>query len=51
VVKERRALTIGARKAAVRIVMPDLTLMPGGGRDVPVQQPDGICDNGARRGG
>ncbi len=33
------ALTIGARKAAVKIIMPDLTLMPGRqGEDVPVQQ-------------
>lgn len=40
VVKGRwEALTIGARKAAVQIIMPDLALMPGRrGQDVPVQQ-------------
>ncbi|HUY46506.1 MAG TPA: recombinase family protein [Streptosporangiaceae bacterium] len=33
------ALTIGARKAAVRIILPKLTLMPGRrGEDVPVQE-------------
>ena len=33
------ALKIGTRKAAVKIIMPDLTLMPGRrGEDAPVQQ-------------
>jgi hypothetical protein len=30
-------LTIGARKAAVKIIMPDLTLMPGRrGEEIPI---------------